>query len=254
MFLKKFLILIDRVFLRSSLSKFNSKLVKNKLEKNLNYRITVRYNKSDKNLFTELCDFYGSDKGSQGSNLVYPWPAHTYSDFYSTIFSNFRSSVKKVYENGIGTNNTNLTSNMSSTGIPGASLRVWRDYFPNSIVIGTDIDRDILFQEERIKTFFIDQTNEQIIQHFWNECGEDNFDLMVDDGLHIASAGKTLFMNSIKYLSDSGLYIIEDVGLKDLIVYEDFFKRTNYLVNYVSLFRPGLDNRNNNLITIRKTS
>jgi hypothetical protein len=77
---------------------------------------------------------------------------------------------------------------------------------------------------------------------------------MVDDGLHIASAGKTLFMNSIKYLSDSGLYIIEDVGLKDLIVYEDFFKRTNYLVNYVSLFRPGLDNRNNNLITIRKTS
>jgi len=254
MFLKKFLILIDRVFLRSSLSKFNSKLVKNKLEKNLNYRITVRYNKSDKNLFTELCDFYGSDKGSQGSNLVYPWPAHTYSDFYSTIFSNFRSSVKKVYENGIGTNNINLTSNMSSTGIPGASLRVWRDYFPNSIVIGTDIDRDILFQEERIKTFFIDQTNEQIIQHFWNECGEDNFDLIVDDGLHIASAGKTLFMNSIKYLSDSGLYIIEDIGLKDLIVYEDFFKRTNYLVNYVSLFRPGLDNRNNNLITIRKTS
>jgi hypothetical protein len=254
MFLKKFLILIDRVFLRSSLSKLNSKLVKNKLEKNLNYRITVRYNKSDKNLFTELCDFYGSDKGSQGSNLAYPWPAHTYSDFYSTIFSNFRSSVKKVYENGIGTNNTNLTSNMSSTGIPGASLRVWRDYFPSSIVIGTDIDRDILFQEERIKTFFIDQTNEQIIQHFWNECGEDNFDLMVDDGLHIASAGKTLFMNSIKYLSDSGLYIIEDVGLKDLIVYEDFFKRTNYVVNYVSLFRPGLDNWNNNLITIRKTS
>jgi hypothetical protein len=143
--LKKFLILIDRVFLRSSLSKLNSRLVKNKLEKNLNYRITVRYNKSDKNLFTELCDFYGSDKGSQGSNLAYPWPAHTYSDFYSTIFSNFRSSVKKVYENGIGTNNTNLTSNMSSTGIPGASLRVWRDYFPNSIVIGTDIDRDVLF-------------------------------------------------------------------------------------------------------------
>ena len=253
MFLKKFIIIIDRVFLRNSLSKLNSKLVNNTLEKSLNYRITVRYNKNDKNYFTELCDFYGSDKGSQAGNLAYPWPAHTYSDFYSTIFSNFRLSVKKVYENGIGTNNTNLTSNMSSTGVPGASLRVWRDYFPNSIVIGTDIDRDILFEEEKIKTFFIDQTNELVIQRFWDECGEDNFDLMVDDGLHTASAGKTLFVNSIKHLSNSGLYIIEDVGLKDLIVYKDFFKDTNYVVNYISLFRPGLDDWNNNLVTIRKT-
>ena len=42
-------------------------------------------------------------------------------------------------------------------GKPGASLRVWRDYFPNAIIYGADIDKDILFAEERIKTFYIDQ-------------------------------------------------------------------------------------------------
>ena len=252
MVFKKFLILIDRVFFRSILSKMYSKRDKSKLDQSLNYKITIRYSKGTKNFFTELCDIYGSDKGSQGNNLTYPWPAHTYSDFYSTIFSNFRLSIKKVYENGIGTNNPNLTSNMSSTGAPGASLRVWRDYFPNALVIGTDIDKNVLFQETRIKTFFIDQTNELSIKRFWDECREDNFDLIIDDGLHTINAGKTLFLNSIDKLSNTGLYVIEDVGLKDLISYEDFFKKLDFVVSYISLSRPRLDNRNNNLIAIRK--
>ena len=257
--IKKLIILIDRIFLWSSLSKLRSffsklnyKHVQNKFEGNLDYRIIIRYNKDTTNPFAELCDFYGSDKGSHTSKHVYPWPSHTYSDFYSSIYSNFRPHVKKVYENGIGTNNLNFKSNMSITGVPGASLRVWRDYFHNALVIGTDIDVNTLFQEERIKTFFIDQTNDLVIERFWAECGEDNFDLMVDDGLHTASAGKTLFINSIDKLSNSGLYVIEDVNLNDLVIYEDFFREKKYIVNYINLLRPGLVNIDNNLVTIRK--
>ena len=37
-----------------------------------------------------------------------------------------------MFECGLGTNNPNLKSNMTENGIPGASLRVWRDYFFNA--------------------------------------------------------------------------------------------------------------------------
>jgi hypothetical protein len=69
----------------------------------------------------------------------------------------------KVFECGVGTNNPNITSNMGVNGQPGASLRVWRDYFQNAEVFGADIDRGILFEEQRIRTFYVDQTNKDSI-------------------------------------------------------------------------------------------
>ena len=67
-------------------------------------------------------------------------------------------------EVGLGSNNTELLSNMGSDGKPLASLRAWRDYFPNAQIYGADIDKDILTNEERIKTFFVDQTKPDTIR------------------------------------------------------------------------------------------
>jgi hypothetical protein len=36
----------------------------------------------------------------------------------------------------------------------GGSLRAFREFFPNARIIGLDIDREALFQEGRISTFF----------------------------------------------------------------------------------------------------
>lgn len=216
------------------------------------HKITLYYNKPSSNLFAQLCDRYGSDKGSlQKTGHVFDWPVHSYGDFYAGLFSHCRFHVRRVFECGIGTTNAALPSNMGPGGRPGASLRVWRDYFPNATVIGVDIDRDILFQEERIKTCYMDQTEPGSIAAVWQEAGGD-FDLMVDDGLHRFEAGRCLFEHAIGQLTPHGVYIIEDVKVSDLLKYQQFFAGQEYDVQYVTLYRPGSDLHDNNLVVIRK--
>jgi hypothetical protein len=64
-----------------------------------------------------------------------------------------------LLEIGLGTNNTDVVSNMGSEGVPDASLRAFRDYLPNARIYGAGIDKRILFEESRIKTYFADQTD-----------------------------------------------------------------------------------------------
>lgn len=139
-------------------------------------------------------------------------------------------------------------------GKPGASLRVWRDYFPNAIIYGADIDKDILFAEERIKTFYIDQLDPVAIKECWSSINERDFDFIVDDGLHTFDAGLTLFVQSIDRLSIDGVYIIEDVAINDLIKYKKFFSNSEYEVDYVLMNRPDLPLSDNSLVVIRKRS
>lgn len=217
------------------------------------YSYINRYTKDYDSLLSKLCDMYGSDKGGMGkSDQPYTWTTHTYTDFYSRLYDHCRFSVSNVFECGIGTNDPDLISSMTATGQPGASLRVWRDYFPNARIFGADIDKKILFEEERIKTFYTDQTNSHDIINMWSNIGSIEFDLMIDDGLHTFEAGISLFENSIDRLVDSGIYIIEDVSLDTLIKLKDYFDQYDYVVDYISLFRPYVKLGDNNLLMIRK--
>ena len=172
----------------------------------------------------ELCDFYGSDKGTAGSpSVTLPWAAHGYCDVYTELFEVRRAEIGSVIECGIGTNNSELESNMTSSGRPGASLRVWRDFFPNASVVGADIDAATLFTEDRITTHQLDQCDPESIRSMWSTIGPKKFDIMIDDGLHNYHAGRCLFENSVDRLADSGVYIIEDVGQSDLEAYAEYF-------------------------------
>ena len=96
---------------------------------------------------TDLCNLfnkYGSDKANQ----------HTYSKYYYNIFKDIRNNNIRLFEVGIGTNNPDLPSSMGINGKPGASLYAWRDFFPNGNIFSADIDKDILFTDDRIKTFY----------------------------------------------------------------------------------------------------
>ena len=84
---------------------------------------------------------------------------------------------------------------MTSTDRPGASLRVWRDFFPNANIYGADVDKKILFSDNRIYTFYVDQFNPQSIQEMWKNVDQDNFDLIIDDGAHYLKLIKNLFEN-----------------------------------------------------------
>jgi hypothetical protein len=218
------------------------------------YRFVVHYKKNNSSLLAELCDKYGSDKGEiKKTGHPYPWPSHSYTDFYSRLFDHSRFEVKRVFECGLGTTDTSIFANMGVDGKPGASLRVWRDYFPNAQVIGADIDRRVLFEEERIKTFYLDQTDPAVIAEFWNNIGLGDFDFMLDDGYHSYEAGICLFENSVSRLSRDGIYIIEDVGELNLLKFKDYFADKKFQVDFISLLRPNLELSDNSLVVIRRS-
>jgi len=110
--------------------------------------------KNTTNPISLLCDKYGSDKGSiLEKGHPYGWPLHTYSDYYHLLFSSRRQHIKRVFKCGLGTNNPNLLSSMGSLGKPGASLRVWRDYFPNAIIYGANIVETFCSLKIELKRF-----------------------------------------------------------------------------------------------------
>lgn len=207
------------------------------------------------NYLSELCELYGSDKGFVNieKKPPYDWDPHPYSIIYNNLFSHCRENIKLVFECGIGTNNLNFESNMTLNGKPGASLKMWKDYFVNAQIFGADIDRNILFKEDRIETYHVNQLDQESIIKMWNNIKKKDFDLIIDDGLHNYKAALTLFLNSYEKLKKGGIYIIEDVDFeyldqlkKALEIYdpEVLIINDNYSKNKLIT--------NNNLIIIRK--
>lgn len=158
---------------------------------------------------TQLCEImarHGSDKGAP-----YSKGHHNYTAYYYNLFNNIKNNKLRIFELGLGTNYTDVPSNMGINGKPGASLRGWKEFFPNSDIFGADIDRRVLFNEDGIKTYYCDQTNKNAIANLWsNPDLSENFDIIIDDGLHEINANKIFFENSHHKLNIGGVYIIED--------------------------------------------
>lgn len=163
----------------------------------------------------ELCDImnkYNSDKG---------YGRHYYTTVYHSVFSPHRNKPLNIFELGLGTNNPSLPSSMGINGSPGASLRGWREYFPAANIYGADIDTDILFAEDRIKTYYVNQLDQATIESMWNTHLNDMlFDIIIDDGLHTLEGNVCFLKNSINKLSPTGVYIIEDVVIKNIDQYK----------------------------------
>ena len=219
-------------------------MTKTEILKNIFYNINLNTN-------TNLCNIMnqnGSDKGNGH---------HNYTIIYESIFSYLHKKEEiKIFELGLGTNNTSFKSNMGVHGIPGASLRGWKQYFKNSCVYGADIDSNILFEENKIKTFFCDQTDKKSISYLWDQeiLKEIKFDVIIDDGLHEYDANICFLENSYYKLKDDGLYIIEDVGFENVPKFVSYFnKKIDFYKNWSFLYIPNKRNDNdNNLIILYK--
>ena len=222
--------------------RYNYKFIGKNNSTKLNYVVNAN---SDSKL-TDLMNFHGSDKGGKNND-------HNYSEYYSEIFFYERKKIKNFLEIGLGTNNTNLPSNMGSEGKPLASLRAWRDYFVNANIYGADIDKNILKDEERIKTFYVDQTNPETISALFKQIGLDKFDIILEDGLHEFNANICFFENAIDYLDDNGVYIIEDIYYKDKIKFINYFKNLKYNFSIIDLYHQK-NIANNCVIVVRKNN
>ena len=161
---------------------------------------------------TPLCEIMGRNQSDKGHiNIMECW--HNYTTFYYSIFKELRYKKLRIFELGLGTNNTSIQSNMGPNGRPGASLYGWEEFFPNSEIFGADIDSDILFNSDKIKTFYCDQINPYVIKYMWNEpILQENFDIIIEDGLHTFDANVCFFENSIHKLNQNGYFIIEDIN------------------------------------------
>lgn len=161
---------------------------------------------------TELCEMMGNFGSDKGHTKIEQSP-HNYTTLYYMLFRHIRNNNLRVFELGLGTNNLDVNSNMGVNGKPGASLRGWCKFFPNANIYGADIDKRILFEEERIKTYYCDQTDPAVIKDMYENNPElhDPFDIIVEDGWHTFPAQVTFFENSIHKVKQHGFYIIEDV-------------------------------------------
>jgi hypothetical protein len=210
----------------------------------------------DQTQSTPLCEIMGRNKSDKGHiNINNSW--HNYTTFYYSIFNELTNKKLRIFELGLGTNNVNLPSNMGIDGIPGASLYGWEEFFPNSFIFGADIDTNILFDTDKIKTFYCDQTNPESIKNMWNKPQlTENFDIIIEDGLHKFHANVCFFDNSIHKLNPNGYYIIEDIDNNEIPLFTNKIKEweNKYPELLFTLLKiPSLHNSiDNNLLVVFK--
>lgn len=156
----------------------------------------------------ELFDRYGSDKGDTD---------HCYHLLYGALLASADASA--LLEIGLGTNNVNVASNMGRAGKPGASLRAFRDYLPSAQIYGADVDRGILFSEERISTFYVDQTDLDSFTTL-SAAVPAEFDLIIDDGLHSPNANLATLVFGLTKLKVNGYFLIEDISPNALPIWQ----------------------------------
>lgn len=140
---------------------------------------------------------YGSDKAS----------THNYYLLYGEILAN---GGERVLEIGLGTNNPAVVSHMGNIGHPGSSLRAFRDLLPNATIYGADVDKGILFTEDRIETHWVDQVDEVAMDALANTLPNE-FDLIIDDGLHSPNANLRTLSFALPKAKVGGWVVIEDI-------------------------------------------
>lgn len=177
---------------------------------------------------TDLCLIMEKNKSDKGSSKSKNnW--HNYTVIYNELFKNIRNNNINLFELGIGSINPNNTSNMvnimGENAKIGASLYGWKEYFQNGQIYGADIDKETLFTANRIKTYYCDQTDPKSINTLWNNSElKQEFDIIVEDGLHEFYANVCFFENSIHKVKSGGYYIIEDIRNLDIYSFEEQIK------------------------------
>jgi hypothetical protein len=162
----------------------------------------------------EIMTKYGSDKGSglsqdfiirdiKSPNLV----CHNYTFFYEFIFRKYKNIHINIFEMGIGV--------PLCMGSLAGSLKGWAEYFPNSKIYSADIDKENLYSDDRITSYYVDQENQDSIIELWKnqDISEILFDIIIDDGPHTYTSNYLFYINSIQKLKEKGIYIIEDINL-----------------------------------------
>lgn len=166
-------------------------------------------------------DDFANDKEEELKNLFIKYGSDKFINPYYKYYSNVLSSKSdiNILEIGMGTKNPNIASTMffykeeqGFDSTPGASLRAFRDFVKGSKVYGADIDEEILFEEENIKTAKVDQLVKSEIDELFKDV---SFDFAVIDGLHHITADVNSIISLISRMNKGSKLIIEDITIFD---------------------------------------
>jgi hypothetical protein len=142
---------------------------------------------------TELANKYGTDKGDKH------FEKHNYTPTYDKLFHEYRDKPVKMLEIGV-----------LDPRFPGASIKMWKEYFSQLDFTGFDINEDAkTLEQEGVKIFIGDQSNTDDLR----KCGQENgpFNIILDDGSHESEHMIHCAVNFFDSLAPGGYYIIEDL-------------------------------------------
>lgn len=140
---------------------------------------------------------------------------HNYIETYENLFSQYKDKKINFLEIGI---------------YQGGSMKLWRDYFINANIYGSDIEYTPLakktLENKNITVFLGDSTNSSstVLAKLDNEM----FDIIIDDGDHSFTAQYKTLLNFFPKLKKGGMYIIEDI--------EDITMKNNTMLNKFKSF------------------
>lgn len=178
----------------------------------------------------QLAFKYGSDKC--------PQIKHHYTEVYFDLFKDRVNEVKKVVEIGIGTGE--VMDNYPGY-VRGASLFMWRDFFPKAQIFGADIRADLMLTEDRIQTVLCDERSEADLTMLVTKVGPD-VDLFIDDGSHLAQDQIATCLFLMPKLQTGVIYAIEDVNSAQV---------AGQLSQYNCQVSHGAKHRDDTLILVR---
>ena len=193
---------------------------------NLDITDMKSFDNNDAQTFADILKNNKSDKSNPNN----------YYFLYSYIINKLggKDANLNTLEIGIGTNNPDLVSSMGVNGRPGASLYAFKEYLPNSNIYGADIDQDILFEEDRIRTSYVDQLDSSSFNEMSNRFGNIKYDLIIDDGLHSIGANLNTLLFALKNINPKGWIVIEDIqGISKWKSIDFILKNTNKYKTYV---------------------
>lgn len=144
---------------------------------------------------TDIGRKYGTDKVEETHSHF----GKNYMHIYEQYFESMRNEPIHFLEIGI---------------LNGSSLYSWREYFPNAIIHGIDINPDCKkyeCKEANVFVHILDCSDENSLSNFF-EMFQGYFDVILDDGSHINGITLKTFKNLYNCLKPQSLYIIEDLG------------------------------------------
>lgn len=162
------------------------------------------------------------------------WGSHYYAQHYHKHFFPLRDREINILEIGVGGYDHPLRG--------GASLRMWKAFFPKGKVFAIDIHDKSAIEEERIRIFHGSQDDPEFLKKVAADIGR--IDIIVDDGSHINRHIIETFKILFPLLADDGIYAVEDTQTAYWPTYGGSSADLNHPDSALSFFKGLTDGLN----------